>query len=383
MQSTRIIFPKIAYVMLILMSSALLGCSDAQTDEAPSSTASIFDTSISPSLPIESLNSGRTFSLLKADWKLNPMRLNRLVKAARLEGGIYWSGYNQVQIDAWCAAFTNEFDVPCSGRGVSARQIITSLAAESGAKQPKTDVAYLSMSQMAQYFDKGLASTTDWESLGINQSKIWSDGERGNAVGVILSQYTHFANTNYIQEMPATIFDWADPQYKGLICAPDFLLRAGNGFLGLLYDPEVMIQLHRHLIDENDMLVTNDCDALLVSGERPLTYMGYGLPYNLLDTGYIEPFWNPGLGANLFSHAIAADAPHPNAAKLFTAWSSSQRAADISWQSIRQGWPAYGTLHEVAPHFDYDKMVFESTDTYRLRSERTRYFQEKLFEGKR
>ena len=197
---------------------------------------------------------------------------------------------------------------------------------------------------------------------------------------MILSHYTHFANTNYINEIPSSsVFDWSDPKYHGLICAPDFLLRAGNGFLGLMYEPEAMIDLHRYLINSNDMLVTNDCDALLLSGERPLTYMGYGLPFDLLDGGHIRPFWNPGMGTNLFSHAIASDAPHPNAAKLFAAWSSSQRAANLSWTSIRQGWPAYGVINDIAPNFNYKNMVFESPDTYRLRAERTRYFQDALF----
>ena len=370
--------------MLLLIGLVLLSCGNSETSRTQRSTTPIFDTATSPSLTQDLLDSGQALARLEAKWEPDPIDLSKLINAARSEGGVYWTGYNQAQIDAWCEAFINEFNVPCSGRGVSARQIISSLASESAAKQPKTDVVYLSMSQMAQYFDKNLATTTDWDTLGVDKGKIWSDGLLGNAVGVILSHYTHFANANYINEIPSSsVFEWADPRYKGLICAPDFLLRAGNGFLGLLYDPDVMIKLHRHLIDSNDMLITNDCDALLVSGERPLTYMGYGLPYDLLDTGYIEPFWNPGLGTNLFSHAIAADAPHPNAAKLFAAWSSSQRAAKISWETIRQGWPANGTLHDIAPNFEYGKMVFESTNTYRLRAERTRYFQDKLFAGNR
>lgn len=327
------------------------------------------------------LAEGSAYRTLDADW--NPAGLGALVAAAQAEGSVRLDGYNQDQIDAWCAAFTARFAIACSGRALASFQAVSTLTAEAEAGRAQTDVAYLSMSQMAAYLDAGLGATVDWAALGAEPRRAWYAGTAGNAIGVAQSQYTHFANTHDVDpaDLPHTLADWLDPRWKGLICAPDFLLRAGNGFLALYYDPQEMIGFHRRLLDEQDVVVTSDCDALTVSGERPLQYLGYGYPQALLGTGFIEPFWNPGMGVNLFSHAVAASAPHPNAARLFAAWSTSREASALSWQAIGQGWAAFGhgpdglTTGRFAEH----DLVYESPATFRERAAATRTFQDALF----
>ncbi len=337
----------------------------------------------SPSIDEASLREGEAYREIDDEWAPERSLLDRMAAEARAEGGVHWTGYDQGQIDAWCDGFTAELDVPCTGRAVNAGQVVTTLAAEHEAGAAVTDVVYLSMSQMAQYFDRGLAASVDWGSMGVAGERTWSGGDAANAVGVVQSQYAHFVNTNLVdpEDVPRTVFDWLDPQWEGLICAPDFLLRAGNGFLGLWYDPDTMVELHKRMLDTLDVVVTGDCDPLIVSGERPLMYMGYGAPHTLLGTGYVEPFWNPGLGVNLFSHAVAADAPHPQAARLFAAWTSSPQASKLSWETIGQGWPAFGHGPEelVSGRFADLQLVYESPSTFRVRGERTRHFQENVF----
>ncbi len=359
---------------VLVLAVAAAACS---TDATPTRT---FDTT--PTGDPARLRAGEVYRTLDADWTPTP-DANALVALAREEGAVVWSGYDQAQGDAWCEGFTAAFGVACSGRGIGAGQIVTTLVTEEAAGRPVTDVVYLSMSQMAQVLDRGLAAAVDWQALGVEPQRVWRSQTDGDAVGVTQSQYAHFVNTDLVDpgDVPRTVLDWLDPRWHGLICAPDFLLRAGNGFMALYYDPDEMVAFHRELIDAQDVVVTADCDPLIVSGERPLTYMGYGLPDELLDTGYVEPFWGPGMGVNLFSHSVAADAPHPNAARLFTAWATSREASRLSWEAIGQGWAAFGDGPEelVSGRFADLDLVYESPATFQERGERTRYFQEQLF----
>ena len=330
----------------------------------------------------EKLQAGEVYRTLDDDWVRTP-EVERLVALAQDEGEVVWSGYDQDQLDAWCAGFTAEFDIECSGRAIGAGQIVTTLVSEREAGQSVTDAVYLSMSQMAQYLDRGMAAQVDWSALGVDARRAWAADGQGNAVGVAQSQYTHFVNTAHIdpEDAPGSVFDWLDPRWKGLICAPDFLLRAGNGFLSLYYDRDEMVALHRQMLETQDIVVTSDCDPFAVSGERPLMYMGYGYPAELLDTGNIRAFWNPGMGVNMFSHSVAADAPHPHAARLFAAWTTSRAASSLSWEAIGQGWAAYGHGPEelVSGRFADLDLVYESPATFRERGQGTAYFQEQVF----
>lgn len=372
-----------AFALLLAALAALTA--SACSPDAPALPP--LDQTPAPSIDEAALRAGEVYRELAASWDGGTAALERLAADARAEGGVHWTGYDQAQIDAWCRGFTAAYDIPCAGRAVNAGQIVTTLAAEHQAGEAITDVVYLSMSQMAQYLDRGLAARVDWPSLGAAGERVWDaeahSGASGNALGVVQSQYAHFVNTDLVDaaDAPATVFDWLDPKWDGLVCAPDFLLRAGNGFLGLLYDPDTMVELHRRMLDTQDLVVTGDCNPLIVSGERPLMYMGYGHPADLLDTGYVEPFWNPGLGVNLFSHAVAASAPHPNAARLFAAWTSSEEASLLSWEAIGQGWPAFGhgPRELVSGRFADLRLVYESPATFRARGERTAYFQERVF----
>ena len=371
-----------------LASLVLFVATAACSAEATPAPSPVFD--MTPAGDPARLLAGEVYRTLDADWTRTP-EAEALIALAREEGAVVWSGYDQAQGDAWCEGFTAEFGVACTGRGIGAGQLVTTLVTEAAAGAPVTDVVYLSMSQMAQVLDRGLAAPVDWGALGVEPGRVWSSnaagagaaGAVGDAVGVTQSQYAHFVNTDIIdaEDVPRTVLDWLDPRWEGLICAPDFLLRAGNGFMALYYDADEMVAFHRELIDAQDVVVTADCDPLIVSGERPLTYMGYGLPDELLDTGYIEPFWGPGMGVNLFSHSVLADAPHPNAARLFTAWATSIEGSRLSWEAIGQGWAAFGhgPAELVSGRFADLELVYESPATFQERGERTRYFQEQLF----
>ncbi|MDE2766162.1 MAG: extracellular solute-binding protein, partial [Chloroflexota bacterium] len=294
-------------------------------------------------------------------------------------------------VDAICEgfeAFVQQYgaNIDCEGRGIGAGQIVGTLKAEREAGEAPTDVVYMSMTQMAQYIDDGYAEAVDWGALGADERRVWdaAEGVTGNALGVSNNQYTNFYRTDIfsIEDLPKSVFEWTDPKYKDLACAPSFLFRAGNGFMAFRYDPDEMVRVQKQMIDDNGLLVTGSCNEFILSGERPLVWMGYGNPPALLDSGVIGQFWNDGMGINMFNVAVANNANNPNAAKFLAAWHSSKEASLALFESVGAGWAAYG---HAAPgltsggDFEGVKMVFESVPVARQRGINANYFGEQVF----
>jgi ABC-type Fe3+ transport system substrate-binding protein len=359
--------------LLLVLTAACGGSYGTPTAAAPDSS--------SGALREELLKEGLVYRTLDAKWEQTPA-VKTLVNTARSDGGVHITAYDQDQVDAWCSAFTSGFGVPCSGRGLSGAQIVSTLVAEREAGEPVTDVVYISMSQAQQLLDRGYVAKVGWETLGVDPGRVWSSQGEGNAVGVTQSQYTHFYNTDLVSpaDLPQTLEEWLDPRHRGQICTPDFLFRAGNGFIALLLGMNAAVDLAQRLIQEQEMLVTSSCEPLLVSGERPLMFLGYGNPPSLLEGNPVGQFWNAGLGVNLFSTVVPTDAPHPNAGRLFAAWASSREASRISYEAIGQGWAAFGHGPEglVSGEFAIIDLVYESPSNFDQRGKNTRAFQERV-----
>ena len=354
--------------MLLALAAACGGSYEAPTAAAPDGSSG-------------ALQEGLVYRTLDAEWEQTPA-VQALVSTARSDGGVHITTYDQDQVNAWCGAFTTGFGIPCSGRGLSGAQMVSTLVAEREAGEPVTDVVYISMSQAQQLLDRGYVAQVGWEALGVDPGRVWSSEGQGNAVGVTQSQYTHFYNTDLVDsaDLPQTLDEWLDPRHQGQICTPDFLFRAGNGFIALLLGMDAAVELAQRLIQEQEMLVTSTCEPLLVSGERPLMFLGYGNPPPLLEGNPVGQFWNAGLGVNLFSTVVPTNAPHPNAGRLFAAWASSREASRISYEAIGQGWAAFGHGPEglVSGAFADIDLVYESPSNFDQRGENTRTFQERV-----
>ena len=330
------------------------------------------------------LQEGDKYLTYTDDWQMTPA-VEALIPLAQAEGEVHFTAYGQDHVDAICAAFTARFGIECGGRGISAGQIVGALNTEREAGEAPTDVVYMSMTQMAQYIDKGYGAEVDWASLGADARRAWdADNVDGNALGVANNQYTNFYRTDIydVGDLPRTVHDWLDPRYKDEACAPSFLFRAGNGFMAFRHDADEMIDVHKRMIDENGLLVTGSCNEFILSGEKPLVYMGYGNPPALLDSGVIGQFWNTGQGINMFNTAVASNAQHPNAARLLAAWHSSKEASQITWDVVGSGWAAYGHASAgllAGGEFADVNMVFESVPVARQRGINANYFGEGVF----
>ncbi len=379
---TNILAGTAAIILAAFVLALFAACSDneGQGTAGPQVLIPIADPATDPVL-----QQGAVYATLDADWDESAAGLKALISLAQQEGKVHFTAYGLIHTDALCEAFTKKFNIECEGRGISAGQIVGTLTAERQAGEAPTDVVYMSMTQMGQYVDKGFAAEVDWGSLGVDARRSWeaTEGVDGNAVGVGSNQYTNFYRTDEFEEadLPKTIGDWLDPKYKGLACAPSFLFRAGNGFTAFYYDKDELVDVHKRMIEENDLLVTDDCNDFILSGEKPLMYLGYGNPPVLLDSGVIGQFWNPGFGVNMFNVAVASNAPNPNAAKLFAAFHSSRGASETMFEADGTGWAAYGHASEglTTGSFKDIDLVYESVPVFRQRGENAKYFADRVF----
>jgi ABC-type Fe3+ transport system substrate-binding protein len=335
------------------------------------------------------LQAGAIYRELGADW-VRTLEVERLYKEAQSEGEVVYYTYEEDQGKSACAAFMAEFpEVRCRHQAIPASSITTVFVTEREAGETSADVLNLAMSHTAQLVDRGYIDELDWEPLGVDPRRVWSANPQvpGNAAGAFQNQYAHFYNADLIDEedLPQTLFDWLDPKYKGKICASDFLFRAGSGFSSIYHGVDAMVQLAKELIEQNDMVVTSACEPLVVSGERPLYYMGYGNPPSVLRDNLVFQFWNDGLGANLFSSMVSNAAPNPSAARLFAAFTTSKAASSAVFEASGLGWTGYGDASEelVSGKFAGAQIVYESPVTFRERVEWQTEFSGRVFPGAR
>ena len=333
----------------------------------------------------QALQAGARYLTYDLDWQVTP-QVEALIPLAQAEGEVHFTAYGQDHVDAVCPAFEARFNIKCGGRGIGAGQIVGTLSAEREAGEAPTDVIYLSGTHMAQYIDKGYGAEVDWASLGADARRAWdaAGDTSGNALAVAQNQYTNFYSTDEftIDDLPKTVYEWLDPKYNDLVCAPSFLFRAGNGFMAFRFDADEMIDVHKRMIDEINLFITGNCNEFILSGEKPLVYMGYGNPPALLDSGFIGQFWNTGMGINVFNTAVASNAPHPNAARLFAAWHQSREVSQITWDAVGSGWAAFGNAAAgLLAGGDYGdvEMVFEGPLVARQRGINANYFGEGVF----
>lgn len=337
----------------------------------------------------EKLKAGASYREITEDWK-RTTSVERLYLAAQREGEVLFYAYQEDQGKAICESFMLEFPkVACKYQAIPAFNITTVVVTEREAGEPSADVLNLAMSHTAQLVDRGYIAEVNWSQLGVHPGRVWIPNEKlaSNAAGAFQNQYTHFYNADLIKEseLPKTLFEWSDPKYNGKICASDFLFRAGNGFSSIYYGIDSMVQLAEDLIQDNGMVVTSACEPLVVSGERPLYYMGYGNPPSVLQDNPVFQFWNDGLGANLFSSVVSNRATHPNAARLLAAYTTSKAASRALFSASGLGWAGYGDASAglVSGKFAGSQIVYESPVTFRERIRWQTEFSQRVFPGSR
>ncbi len=212
---------------------------------------------------------------------------------------------------------------------MTAGQTVERIVTESSAGKTSVDTSQASLDTIQPLIQRQLLGSADWSSLtdGAPQDLVLPGG-----LGVT---YYHLPNliaynSSLLKDgdAPKQWEDLAKPQFKG----GKLLLDNRGHFmdhLGFQWGEDKMVQYARDLKAQQPLFVPRMSDAVqrLAAGEAPVATVSLG-DYQLTQAKG-APIKIAGVGpinASNFVLYVLKSAPHPNAARLYVAWSVSKEA---------------------------------------------------------
>jgi iron(III) transport system substrate-binding protein len=311
--------------------------------------------------------------------------LELLYGSAKSEGKVIYYTSNREAAQAYKSAFEEEYlGIDVEIRSFLTESLASTYLAERNSGRAEADVLSGSLMAMHPIVERNLLYRgADWQALGVEGDRVILEGR---ALMIRQGSYCICFDSSVIDidELPPTLDGFRDPKWKDQLVASDFLFPAGLGYYSLQNGIEGAVDLGRYLIDEQGLLVTSQYQSMVVSGERPIAILGWAPSFiNQERKGYpMGSALVDGLGVPLFVAALSDMAPHPNAAKLFTAFLTSKEASRASWESpAAAGWPAYGHgLHDLeSRQRGQASLIFEGPLNFRQRASSAGIIREALF----
>jgi iron(III) transport system substrate-binding protein len=253
-------------------------------------------------------------------WRDHPA-VQALYEQAKAEGEVVIWGPTQIEVDWLAVEFPKRFP-GITVKGTGDLQAATKLIAEARVNRHSVDVWQNSLGGMLEVQKRGLFAKVDWRRYALDDDRVLFEGD-----GVAVHNFVY--STPYAREfvkdadLPKTWDDLLDAKWKGKMVSQDFLFPRLMGFLALEWGEERTEKWGRALIHDQKLLIVNSPrESFLKTGERVLVigdsvtqsfqYTDSGVP-----TGYTVLDLVP---AVQFMVSAMKNAPHPNAARLLTAW---------------------------------------------------------------
>jgi len=256
----------------------------------------------------------------QTSWQDTPA-VKTLYAKAKAEGEVVIWAPVQTEADWIETEFAKRFPgIVVKGNGDL--QAATKLIAEARAGRHSVDVWQNSLGGMIEVEKRGLFDKVDWQQYGIDKDRVLLDGE-GLAVHNFIYSTLYAKDFVKDSDAPRTWDDLLDPKWKRRMVSQDFLFPRLMGFLSLAWGEARAEKWGRAMINEQQLLVVNSPrEGFLKTGERVLAvgdavnqafqYTESGVPtgYTVLDV----------VPAVQFMVSPMKASPHPNAARLLTAW---------------------------------------------------------------
>jgi iron(III) transport system substrate-binding protein len=255
--------------------------------------------------------------------------LDQLYAAARAEGQatIFAPTPNEIMaqmVDAFSLKYPG---VKVTATDLTAGQTVERIVTESATGKVSVDASQGSLDTVEPLVQRQLLAAVDWSTL--------SDGAPGNLValngqGVI---YYHLPNllaynTKLVKDidLPKQWEDLLQPQWKG----GKMLLDSRGHFidhLGFQWGSDKLVQFAKDLKAQQPLFIPRMVEGInrLSAGEAPLAtvsmndllrFQGKGAPVQVAP---VQP-----INASTFVVYVLKNAPHPNAARLWTAWATGK-----------------------------------------------------------
>ena len=253
-------------------------------------------------------------------------------KALAEEGGeISLWGFNEIapaNIAAFVAAYPGMKITSQGKQFATGGAILTATAAG----QKSTDSFGGAYNIYAPLYGQDLINKEfDWTQYGVPEEFL--DPARPGMMYDSSNSYVMWYNTNLLSEsdVPDDPFEFLDPKWKGKLTASPPYFFGGFSFIALKFGRDRAVDLAVKLLDEQDLLITSNPEALLIAGERSVIFPIFAIPPEAALGAPIDVKSYQGAGVWAQMAGILRNAEHPNGAVLWELWD----AFDPDWLNQR------------------------------------------------
>lgn len=271
--------------------------------------------------------------------------LEEITKLAKAEGKLQliaypktWANYG-ASFDAFTAKYGITIDV-ANPAGTSAQEITALKTLKGQSTMP--DVVDIGYSFTDQAISEKLIEKykpSNWDTIPANLKD-----PDGWWVAAYYGVMSIAANTK-VAPMPEKISDLLDPKYKGKftlagdprsgagVLAAVFAAALANG--GTLDNIQPGIDFFAELAKRGNLVNTTSVASALSTGQASVTmdwnYNFFGLKSEMQASGVDLKYTVPsdGVFGNYYAQPIGANSPHPNAARLWVDWLTSDEASEL------------------------------------------------------
>lgn len=253
-------------------------------------------------------------------------------KALAEEGGeVSLWGFNEIAPEnkaAFAAAYPG-MKITSQGKQFATGGAIITAAA---AGQASTDSFGGAYNIYAPVYGKDLLNKEfDWTQYGVPEEFL--DPARPGMMYDSSNSYVLWYNTNMLSasDVPDDPFEFLDPKWKGKLTASPSYFFGGFSYIALKFGAERAKDLAIKLLDEQNLLITSNPEALLIAGERSVIFPIFAIPQEFRQGAPIDVKSYQGAGVWAQMAGIMRNAQHPNGAVLYELWD----AFDPDWLNQR------------------------------------------------
>ena len=213
---------------------------------------------------------------------------------------------------------------------------------EHDAGQRTADWQSGSIAQVFPLVERGLTEDYDWAAAGV--PSILIEPELNSWVHSVSSWSLNF-NGDVLDksDVPTDLNDLLDPKWEGKLVGSPFFVPPALGSWGLRFGKDAAVELGKALVDSGNLLLTNNPNPLLFSGERPILLFhtsANAVTNSELLGGPLDFRHYEGSGL-FFTHAVVVEGTKvPSTVALKALWSVTLEHARLA-KEAGAGWPAH------------------------------------------
>jgi ABC-type Fe3+ transport system substrate-binding protein len=200
--------------------------------------------------------------------------------------------------------------------------------------------------------DAGKIENVDWGALGASPDRV-----NAPIPGLLINHDIACGITIYdtrkwkASDLPTDPQGWLDPKFKNQMAMEPFNGFACMAWYGLKVGADKALALGQAMKDQNGMLVVDNAENLLATGERSIIPFHATRGLALKDKGVpvAGKFLAGTGGIARQGFAVVKGTPSPNATRLFILWSTTDEAQNVSEKTLDGAYSFIGPSRPNSP----------------------------------